>query len=330
MQQHELIAQISQLFVGTVQDHKTLMESLPNSIPELEKVAARLQILKTQREKTKLDLLRSGLSNTNRNWAVIDSRMGAYFTVQQFRNAITQDPSFKSSLQWDNEPFAQVVQAEQNQQATERKKFALFVGAAKAATAQGVNVAPNQANYELIKGAIFEEARDFNSGNVLDMIFHGGLSLAPNDHAVANALVQQREDQERDRLAEIVVGAMRSWRTQGPGGSIVPDEYGRNQALKQVREFSLEDLRDRVKVIEHNRFLAGRPTEDLLKDEQIDRRDQSGIGSGKPPLPDTNQSGEKIDRAYLLRLSNINLDQFKKLVLRHGFLNVTNRLQGKG
>jgi len=44
------------------------------------------------------------------------------------------------------------------------------------------------------------------------MLFRGGMALSPNAPEIAKELMQQREDAERDRLADIVVDAMRSWR----------------------------------------------------------------------------------------------------------------------
>jgi hypothetical protein len=326
MQQHELVTQISKLFVGTPANFQQLVTEIrTKTVPELEIIAAQYQIKATARVKTKLVLVRSGLADTERNWSLIDNQIGFEYSVEQFRRAIDQDPTFKNSLQWDREPFAEVVQAEQKQQQFEQRQFAMFVGAAKAATAQGRNTAPNQANYELVKDAIYEEGKDFNSGNVLDMIFHGGLGLAPNDHEVANALVQERNDQERDRLAEIVVGAMQSWRIQGPGGSVVRDEYGRNQALKQVREQPLETLRAKALAVENNRWLAGRPTEELLKDQQLNRRVVVG---GKPSLPEFDQDGVRIDAGYLNRLTTTNMNLFRALIKKHGGNNVTARMRG--
>jgi hypothetical protein len=288
-----------------------------------------------QREKTKLDLVRQGLAVTDRNWSIIDNKLGAHYTVLQFREAITQDPQFKQSLQWDAEPFAEVVRNEQKRQATDQQQFVMFVGAARAATAQGVNVAPNRANYEMVRSAIDDQAQDFNIENVMAMLFRGGLELAPNALEVANALVQERDDAERDRLAEIVVDAMRSWRTQHRvSGSIVRDEYGREQALKKIKQLSLDELRAKAQVIEYNRKLASMSPSDLKaqaeQDRQEQHRSQGGALNGKPPLPETNQYGERIDSAYLVRISNTNLDLFKRLVLKHGYQNVTNRIQGRG
>ena len=196
MEKLQLISQISKLFIGTPQQHAELMQSLAGkAIPELQKIAAHLQIAAANREKTKLDLVRhGGLAPTARNWAIIDNRLGFYYTVQQFRGAIAQDAAFKQSLEWEKEPFAQVVQAEQRQQQFEQQQFAMFVGAAKAATAQGRNIAPNQANYQMVREAIEwgtsteDQARDFNLQNVMALLFHNTLQLAPNDHEVARPI----------------------------------------------------------------------------------------------------------------------------------------------
>jgi hypothetical protein len=97
MHKHELIAHISKPFVGTPTEHKQLMESLPSkSEIGLERLAAKLQILLAQREKTKLDLVRQGLTPTEGNWSLIDHKLGPYFTVQQFRELIQTDATFKS------------------------------------------------------------------------------------------------------------------------------------------------------------------------------------------------------------------------------------------
>jgi hypothetical protein len=335
-----LIAQISKLFVGTPAEYKQLMDSLPGKTEvELERVAAQLQMLLAQREKTKLDLVRQGLAVSDRNWSLIDHKLGPYYSTQQFRDAITQDQAFKSSLKWDNEPFAELVQAEQRQQQFEQQQFALFVVAAKAATAQGRNIAPNQANYQMVKEALEwgtsdREAQGFTLPNVLALLFSNTLQLAPNEHEVAAQLVQERDDAERDRLAEIVVSAMRSWQTQGPGGSIVHDEYGRDQALKKIKQLSLDELRAKAQVIDHNRKTASMSSVQLRAQAEHDRQEQhrnhGGVLTGKPPLPEVNQHGERIDSAYLVRISNTNLDLFKRLVLKHGYQNVTNRIQGRG
>lgn len=46
------------------------------------------------------------------------------------------------------------------------------------------------------------------------------------------------------------------------------------------------------------------------------------------PLPEVNQQGEKIDVAYLTRISNTNLQLFKNYIGKHGAANLTARLRG--
>jgi hypothetical protein len=70
------------------------------------------------------------------------------------------------------------MQQEQKRDGTEQKNFGLFVGCAKAATAQGLNVAPNRTNFEIVREAIDDQAQDFNVENVMAMLFRGGLALA--------------------------------------------------------------------------------------------------------------------------------------------------------
>jgi hypothetical protein len=210
----------------------------------------------------------------------------------------------------------------------EQKNFALFVGCAKAATAQGLNVAPNCANFEMVREAIDDQAQDFNVENVMAMLFRGGLALAPNAPEIANELMQQREDAERDRLAEMVVDAMRSWRVQTNSGAVVRDEYGRSQALNKLKHLPLEELRSRVEVIEHNRALAAKSQEELKAQTVQERQEQrqAYVGSGKPPLPEFTNTGEKLNRAWLLRLVNTDRARFADLVKRHSAATVTARL----
>jgi hypothetical protein len=336
MEKPQLISQIGRLFVGTPTEYQKLMESLAEkSVPELEKVATQLQIAAANREKTKLDLVRhGGLAPTDRNWVIIDIKLGTHYTFQQFRDAIARDAAFKQSLEWEREPFAQVVQQEQQNKLTEQKHFALFVSAANAATAQGVNIAPNEANYRMVREVLGGMENGFSLANIMAVLFRRDIEFATNDPTVANELMQQCDQEERDRLADIVVDSMRAWRIQGAGGIVVRDEYGRDQALKKIKQLSLPELHEKARVVEHNRRLASKSPSDLKaqaeQDRQEQHRNQGGVVSGKPPLPEVNQYGERIDSAYLVRISNTNLDLFKRLVLKHGYQNVTNRIQGRG
>jgi hypothetical protein len=69
------------------------MDSLQaTSEAELQQTALHLKLLNTQAEKTKLALGYHGLANTDRYWSIIDAKMrNPYFTVEPFRQAITQN-----------------------------------------------------------------------------------------------------------------------------------------------------------------------------------------------------------------------------------------------
>ena len=55
------------------------------------------------------------------------------------------------------------------------------------------------------------------------------------------------------------------------------------------------------------------------------------VQTGKPPLPDFNPiTGEKIDRAHLLRLVNVNRHLYESYVRKHGAAAVIRRLYNQG
>jgi hypothetical protein len=326
-----LIAEILKLFVGTPSEYRALSGAMVGkSELELEQIALELQRRSAQRAHTRLTLMRGGLADTETNFAKIDAKLGPHYTIQEFRDAIAQYPAFKQSLQWDAEPFAALVQEEQKQAAEEQKHFALFVICANAATKNGKNVAPSKANFKLIKEAIEDKAKDFSSAKIIDAIWNYGLDLRPNNQTVTDELL----DQERDRLAQVVVDAMRSWKLQGRGGSTMPDTYGRNQMLEKVKHLSLTELRSRVEVIEPNRALAAKSQGELKAQIAQDRQQQYQArvaASRKPSLPEFNTvTNERMDKAYLLRLANINPSKYRELVLRHGSQAITLRLNGQG
>jgi len=62
---------------------------------------------------------------------------------------------------------------------------------------------------------------------------------------------------------------------------------------------------------------------------QIQHREALDAQVGFPPIPETNQMGEKLDSAYFIKLSNTNLQLFKHFIRKHGAANVTARLRGQ-
>ena len=67
------------------------------------------------------------------------------------------------------------------------------------------------------------------------------------------------------------------------------------------------------------------------QERQIAGREQADAAFGFPPLPEFNLvTGERIDAAYLNKLSNTNLSLFKALMRKHGAAALTRRLNGRG
>ncbi len=63
--------------------------------------------------------------------------------------------------------------------------------------------------------------------------------------------------------------------------------------------------------------------------QQVQIREQAEAAFGFPAsLPETTQDGVKIDRAYLLKLADIDIKKYKQLCSRFGMANVTARLNG--
>jgi len=61
---------------------------------------------------------------------------------------------------------------------------------------------------------------------------------------------------------------------------------------------------------------------------QIAAREQMDIAYGFTPIPEFNQAtGEKLDSAYFIKLSNINISAFKQAIRRWGAANVTARIR---
>ncbi len=61
---------------------------------------------------------------------------------------------------------------------------------------------------------------------------------------------------------------------------------------------------------------------------QIEAREQLDAQQGYPTLPTETNDGQKIDRAYLLRLADTNIKQYKLFCNRYGFAAVTARING--
>jgi|SRR5579859_3188199 len=119
-----------------------------------------------RRAGVKLALVNEGLEGTvgkdptgalieHRNWQVINQRLpGDTLTVEAFRKLLESDPSFKRSLVFWKEPFADTIREEQEQAAeqlaSERKRRSEFSAVVNHLTASGVaDIADTDANFDM-------------------------------------------------------------------------------------------------------------------------------------------------------------------------------------
>ena len=259
---------------------------------ELQQMAQRIR-LKAQTEETRrayvqLQIVRSGLANTDKNWKIIQQHLpGEGFTLESFRRLVESDPTFKQSLQWDAEPFAAALHAEQEQATQEQQRAAtelhIFNAAARAVTGQGLaNVATVHANFNIVKQTIEEDGLDFTMDNVIRVLLHGGLNLAQNDQEAANDLVGQSRSQllanfesYLDRSPESF--KIREW-AKDPSVPIA-DVRERLQLVEQIADTMSPHQEDRA---HHFRklVLSVRPVEEFRQrvaniDERRDLRNMS-------------------------------------------------------
>ena len=131
-------------------------------------------------------------------------------------------------------------------------------------------------------------------------------------------------------FSEYAVGqAVNDGTVHVPQAELAKLEQYRQEATEERQQFlrnaDPETLRSIVRSEAEQRRLQFQRDEDQ---RQIAHREMSDAQIGFPPLPEFNSSGEKIDAAYLIRISNTNLDLFKRVIRVNGAGNVTARLRG--
>jgi hypothetical protein len=172
---------------------------------DLDRMIAQIRATVAQREaeqaRVNLELTRAGLRNLDANFRQIKRKLGEFFTVEQFRTALETDDSFKRSLVFDDEPFKQaraqeLADVQQEQQS--RQQFGITV---KALTAQGFNVADNDANYQQWLAQKDEILVSGSATNLAEALALGLVSgLVPNPETV----VQDMDKDNRLRLLQSI------------------------------------------------------------------------------------------------------------------------------
>jgi len=171
-----------------------ILEALSES--ELDKLVSQVRLRVVQQEaeqaKTNLALTYAGLRNLESNFSKIKNKLGAFYSVEQVRKLIEADDSFKRSLVWDDEPFKEVraqEQADVQHEHTERRKFSATVNAL---SAQGFNVADNDANYQQWLAQKDDIVVSGSASSLSEAIILGLVNgLVPNPEAVVQDIDQK-------------------------------------------------------------------------------------------------------------------------------------------
>jgi hypothetical protein len=148
------------------------------------------------------------------------------------------------------------------------------------------------ANFSLVRkhlGVGFQEI------NLQDAVESGAVLLVPPSQAE----LDHWHAEEAERLAPIVVDAQRNWSE---------DKYGHEQMLRKVLALPIQNLRERVQVIEQNRALASMSTEDLKavsRGQRTEQRTQVVQQShGHRPVP-PDITAEVLKKADASRLRDL-------------------------
>jgi hypothetical protein len=210
----------------------------------------------------------------------------------------------------------------------ERQYFAVAV--------EQLRIANNEANYRIVRDSHIR----FNGvglswrniDEIKQLVEQGQFAFAP-----ARIEDQQRwNHDDRLQIAEQIVDGLRGQFVKpilgyhdfqnevfGQPNYALRENPEQNRArnIQRLAQLPIEHLQQLLAVHQHNQ---------QAKQQAAQPRQRQQFTSGFPPLPQENQHGEKIDRVYLLRISERDLDLYKKLLSKHGSANVTVRLQGRG
>jgi hypothetical protein len=202
------------------------------------------------------------------------------------------------------------LRAEKNKKLVDQQDRAVFVE-----ICQKFRIANNDANFNLLRSHIRHGV--LTEDRAAEVINSGAVQLA---RASAEEL-QQIEAAEKAALAEFCEQGLRGQLT-GKIFSYRPpyetfEPANRVENIQRLQSLSLDHLKQIQAVIEQNQ-LAKRQVG--IPQPIITPRNQF---NGKPPLPEFDQDGQKIDRKYLLRLSaapkeSQQYEKFKNICRIHG------------
>jgi hypothetical protein len=192
---------------------------------------------------------------------------------------------------------------------------------------------------------------------ILRTVYGGGISYAQIIDAINRKLIvlgppsqaeeekyrsdyEKWERQERDRLAEIAVDGENSWKVPGRTSGYTDwtmNDFARQERLRQLKEYSLADLQQKVGIMETNRSNYGLST-GQLKDAIRQRREgrnqpltppTTTVASGRtvPVLPVRDEyTGESLDENFFQNLWASNRLRFRKYCSTYGSEQVLARM----
>jgi len=111
----------------------------------------------------------------------------------------------------------------------------------------------------------------------------------------------------------------------GPASDEILREAQEERQDYLVNQASPQELRQAARTEAEQRRIEFQRAE---AERQIAAREQMDAAVGYPPLPEFTGDGQKLDAAWLNRISNTNLQLFKNFMRKYGAANLTARLRG--
>jgi hypothetical protein len=185
----------------------------------------------------------------------------------------------------------------------------------------------------------------FNVEDIGNMIMTGQLKFLPPS---ADELAE-RELADKHQIVDVVWTSLKGHIVRkivggtGPNdfdvfGQITYGETPQQNRARQIRgllELPLDTLLQlHQRAAENQAVKSGQQLD--RPPAEVDPNLNSGSGLDKAnggsylPLPHKNQHGEEINAAYLVKLANRDMDLYKRLLRKHGYFHLTQRIRGLG
>jgi len=305
-------------------------------VEELRQQTART-LAAADRQAEKLRIFRAGLKDTPSNDQALETYFPLHLSLEAFRELITANPDLANEFEFRTKtPFAEMVQAEQEQNSEELRNRILFEECCKTAAVAGLaSVAPNEANWCAVQEALANANEEITTAAVMRVLtakvakMTDGVPViesrgfAPAQQDQINAWKRDKEQRERIALAKIIAedtAPAMFMDVPTRDGQFKEEEISRAPIFKKylnAERYPLETLRQMVRTIEDRRAHRAMPVEALravVKTEADKRR-----AALDPALP-ADVTPEKIRGA--------SVEQLKKWQRMYGYQKLNDRLNG--